>query len=1396
MRHIQNVTMSIFKKAILFSLVICSFSLNAQNYWEKSDLKGNLSGSKNNKSANALSSTFELDLKAFTDLLENAPMRFSEASKSKAVHLDFPNPTGSISSYKIVEAPSLSPELSMKFPQIRSYAGYDTSNPSNYLRFDISPRGLHAMVLSASGETIIINPFNESTTETYEVFFKKDAIGEHDFNCETEAVAKKEALDNPLDSEINLLNTDFKTYRLALACTGEYGIFHGNDTTLILAAMNTTMTRVNGVYEREFALTMEIIPNNDQLIYLVPNEDPYSNNNGGAMLGQNQTTINAAIGSANYDIGHVFSTGGGGIAFLGSVCTSNKARGVTGGGSPVGDPFDIDYVAHEMGHQFGANHTQNNSCNRVNSAAFEPGSASTIMGYAGICNPNVQNNSDDHFHIHSIYEINAHLNGAGSCAAIEVIDNTAPSIEPLEDYNIPHSTPFILTAIATSAENDSLTYCWEQYDNEIASMPPSPTNTDGPAFRSNSPTNSNQRYMPRLENVVNNTDNTWEVLASVQREYKFKVSVRDNYPLAGRLTDAEMNVDVIGSSGPFLVTEPNTNLDWPALSLQTITWDIANTDLAPINCSHVDIYLSLDGGYTYPVVVAENVPNQGYHYGPIPNNQTTTARIMVKGHDNIFYDISNTDFTISQPQEGYSVWLEHPDQIGCEGDSIAFFFTSIGFDSFDEPINFELNNQSPEYGYFFENNPLTPGQDNNLFLLAPDNPDNSTIFWDGVVNTESGQYNFDIPVSAIIYSTTVDNVNLSYPQDQSIDISPELTFEWEEVENASFYTIEVSLNADFSNIVEYATDISSLSYAISTSLENETNYFWRVSPANPCAVGAASEIFSFTTNSITCVSLSPQDLPVDIPSSDVVTVSSILNVPNDGIITDLNVLNIECEHTWINDLQIELTSPSGTTVRLLDNTCDNENDLSMSFDDEAENEYGTWPCPPLEGLTYTPFESLSAFDDENANGEWILSITDIFAQDGGALNNWTLDLCYLGDLPLTINSDVIDASCSDSSDGAITVNAENGTGNYTYLWSNGNTSNSLIGIAAGDYEVSISDGNLTITETITVEAPDPIITFENITADLDNQGTGSIELNISGGTAPYSILWNTGSTDFILSDLSAGTYTVTITDDQQCDQEFEFEVSNLSTPVAAFESGITEGCAPFEVQFTNVSSGDFDNISWTFEGGNPTSSSNENPSVIYYEPGSYFVRLLVSNDLSADTLIQENLIQINDIPSVDFDIINTGNYIFEFDNSSINADTYFWDFNNGETSTEETPTTEFEFPGEYNILLIASNECGDDSLYVELMTTSSFELPETYKFEVVPNPSNGNFKLNWESPVDLDNMEWEFISTLGQTIDRGVLSNLERTGGEVFKQTDIPSGVYYLKIKVNNGIKVFRLLIE
>lgn len=1389
--------MIIQKKLIILALFVFSSSLHAQNYWKGATLKSNLSVSNNTIASTAESATLELDIKSFKEKITSAPLRFSAEAKSKSIIVDFPNPQGSTSKFSIVEAPTLSPALGARFPEIKSYAGYNIDNPSEYLRFDISPRGLHGMILSSTGRTVIINPYNEMTTEIYEVFYKKDANHDHSFTCGTEAAAKTQQTPESLDSQKNLLSTDFKTYRLALACTGEYGIYHGNDTTLVLAAMNTTMTRVNGVYEREFALTMEIIDNNDQLIYLVPNADPYSNNNGGAMLGQNQTTVNATIGAANYDIGHVFSTGGGGIAFLASVCTNNKARGVTGGGNPVGDPFDIDYVAHEMGHQFGANHTQNNSCNRVNSAAFEPGSASTIMGYAGICNPNVQNNSDDHFHIHSIYEINNHLNGTGGCAAVEIIDNTAPTIAALDDYNIPHSTPFILSADASSNENDSLTYCWEQYDNEIANMPPSSTNTDGPAFRSNSPTNNNKRYLPSLENVVNNTDNTWEVLSSVAREYTFKLSVRDNFPLAGRLSDAEMNIDVIGTAGPFLVEVPNTNVDWPALSFQTIEWDIANTDLAPINCSHVDIYLSVDGGYNYPIIVAENVPNQGYYYGMIPNNETTTARIMVKGHDNIFYDISNTNFTISAPQEGYSLWLEHPDQTACAEDTLTYFFTSIGFDGFNNPIDFQLTNQSEELTHIFESNPLTPGQNNNLFVLTPEITDNSIINWSALVTSASDQYNFETSVNGTIYPLNVDNVNLTFPENTSEDISPQLTFIWEEVANASLYTIEIATDADFLDIIVSESDLSESSFTVLSPLNNETTYYWRVVPANPCATGNTSSVYSFTTNSINCVSLGSEDLPLAIPSNEAISVSSFLSFPVEGEILDVNINSIDCEHTWINDLQIELTSPAGTNVLLLDNTCDNENDVLFSFDDEAPNQYGTWPCPPLDGLTYMPYEPLSAFDGENTQGEWTLTITDIYPQDGGFLNNWDLEICYIGNAPIAIESNVFNPTCHGSQDGAITVSPANSDDDYEYLWANGNTTNTIIGVGAGSYDVTITNGTEILVETIQLIEPDPISTQEIVIPELDNLGNGSIELSLlQGGTAPYSILWSNNTTDAIIDNITAGTYQVTITDANFCEEYFEFEVTGLESPVASFETDTESGCLPTAVQFTNLSTGDYDEILWTFEGGTPSTSTELEPSVSYEESGIFTVSLTLSNELVSATITLDDYITINDIPTVNFEVVNTGNYVFDLINTSENADTYLWDFGNGELSNEENPSMSFEFPGSYNILLVGSNPCGDDSLTVELVTTNTGQLSEGVKLDVHPNPSDGNFFLSWENIKNVETLELVFLNTLGQQIDLGLIEKPAESGLYDFKQNDLASGIYYLKVQVNSEIKIFRILIE
>ena len=1378
----------------VFSLLLLSFNAEAQNFWTKSGTSRATDASiKTNKSQ-----IFELDLEGFKEVVKKAPMRFSDKAKAKNVILEFPNPDGGYASYSIVEAPTMSEGLSAKYPSIKSYAGLNIDNPSDYIRFDISPRGLHAMVLSAHGSTQYINPLNGNTTSVYQCFYKKDAIGQSAFNCETDAEPKRHADHEHHDHKSVDLNTNFRTYRLALACTGEYANFHGGDTTLVLAAMNTTMTRVNGVYEREFALTMEIIDNNDELIYLVPSQDPYTNNSGGAMLGQNQNTVDATIGFNNYDIGHVFSTGGGGIASLASVCTGSKARGVTGGGSPVGDPFDIDYVAHEMGHQFGANHTQNNNCNRVNSAAFEPGSATTIMGYAGICPPNVQSNSDDHFHIHSVYEIQNHITGTGNCAESENVANDAPVIEPLEDYTIPKSTPFVLTAIATDAQQDSMTYCWEQYDNDIATMPPSPNSNAGPAFRSLSPSNSNQRYMPALNYVVTNTNNTWEVLSDVERSYVFKVSVRDNYPLAGQLSDETMGVEVTGSAGPFVVSTPSAaNLDWPALSIQTIEWLVANTDQAPVNASHVDIYLSTDGGYNYPYIIAENVPNTGSYNGLIPDQQTTTARIMVKGHDNIFYDISNNNFTISPPQEGFLVTVDNPSVDACAGDVINFDFQSFSFENFDTPINFDLLVNDPEYDFSFESNPLVPGESNSLSLFTEDNGSSELISWTGNVNTTADLFDGSVELFATIYPNSISSPELISPVNGATEVNPEVVLNWQLQDVATFYTVEIATDQAFTSII-YTFDnaVNSSTLEVNGVLETETEYFWRVTPNNPCTVGQVSEQYSFTTSDINCVSFSANDLPVNIPGNEATEVSSVMNIQSAGTIIDVNVTNIDITHTWVEDIQLTLISPSGEFVSLLNSTCSQEDDINLSFDDQADNEYNSWPCPPIDGLTYQPLEPLSVLNGSNPQGDWTLVVTDVFAEDGGELLNWNLDICYAGSLPIFIDGAISNVSCFGGEDGSIDLSIENGSGNYSILWSTNETTNSISNLSSGTYQVTVTDGGTPFVQSFFVPEPTPVNVFETITPTVSGQNQGAIDLNTIGGTAPYQYLWNDGSTDEDRTDLEGGFYTVTVTDANGCEAEFGYLVASLTQPVADFTATATEGCVPFTVQYTNTSTGDISDFVWIFEGGTPSSSTQANPIVTYTEPGAYSVTLEVSNELLSNEIVADDFIIADDIPTADFNVVNTGNYVFDFENNSENAASYLWDFGNGQSSTEENPSAQFEFPGAYNVTLIASNACGEDSISIDLITTAVNELPDSYTLEVNPNPSDGNFVLSWESPKNLETIQWSLLNTLGQTIESNEIQSASKSGNKQYNFNVLPAGMYYLKIKVEDGTKVFRLIID
>jgi hypothetical protein len=444
---------------------------------------------------------------------------------------------------------------------------------------------------------------------------------------------------------------ELRTYRLALSATGEYTAFQGGTVALAQAAQATTMNRVNGVYEKDIAITMVIVPNNNLIVYSSTTTDPFTNGTTGTMINQNQTTCDGQIGSANYDIGHVFGTNSGGLAGLGVVCTGGqKARGVTGSSAPIGDPFDIDYVAHEMGHQFGGNHTQNNNCNSVAAARREPGSASTIMGYAGICAPNVQNNSDDYFHGYNLGEISAEiLSGGHTCEVITALNNTAPTITSAGgNISVPISTPFILTGVATDPNGDVLTYLWEQMDNEATTQPPVATATGGPNFRSFDPSTNPSRYFPNLVSLAANGPFTWEVLPSVARVMDFRLTVKDNHAVGACNAYADLTVTTVAAAGPFVVTYPtNTGITWGSGSTQTVTWSVANTTAAPISCANVKILLSLDGGVTYPIVLSASTPNDGTQAITVPNASTTTARVMVMSIAGTFYDISNNNFNIT-----------------------------------------------------------------------------------------------------------------------------------------------------------------------------------------------------------------------------------------------------------------------------------------------------------------------------------------------------------------------------------------------------------------------------------------------------------------------------------------------------------------------------------------------------------------------------------------------------------------------------------------------------------------------------------------------------------------------------------------------------------------------------
>jgi hypothetical protein len=658
---------------------------------------------------------------------------------------------------------------------------------------------------------------------------------------------------------------------LALSATGEYTSFHGGTVALAQAAQATTMNRVNGVYEKDMAITMVIIANNDQIIYTNGGSDPFTNGNAGAMITQNQNNTDAVIGNGNYDIGHVFGTNSGGLAGLGVVCSnSQKGRGVTGSSNPIGDPFDIDYVAHEMGHQFGANHTFNNSCsgNRNDATAVEPGSGSTIMAYAGICAPNVQNNSDDHFSGISLEEIgNEIMSGGHTCEQITALSNNPPVVLSTNgNVTVPANTPFALTASVNDPDGDPVTYNWEQMDNDISTQSPVATSTGGPNFRSYSSSTDPTRYFPNLPDLISGGPFTWEVIPSVSRTMNFRVTVRDNAPGPGGCNDhSDVTVTTDANSGPFVVQYPSANgIVWTGLTSETVTWDVANTDVAPVACANVDILLSTDGGLTYPTVLATNVPNDGSQVVTVPNISTTTAIIMVICSNGTFFDISNNNFEITMSTFDYSLSASPLTLNICQPDDAQFTVNVGSVGGFNDPVSLTVSGVPAGATSSFSVDPVTPTGTSTLTISNTVAAAAGTYSITITGNSTTGTKTTD--VTLVIASGAPSALTQLSPSNGATGVSIPTIFTWTaSPETGVTYEIDIATDAAFASIVDQATGLAAPTHT-SPSLATTTTYYWRVRAVTGCGTSPWSSTWSFGTNS--CSSYASVDVGQPIAEAD------------------------------------------------------------------------------------------------------------------------------------------------------------------------------------------------------------------------------------------------------------------------------------------------------------------------------------------------------------------------------------------------------------------------------------------------------------------------------------------------------------------------------------------------
>lgn len=962
--------------------------------------------------------TYHLDYAGIKTVLQAAPQEFTAAAKAHKCVITIPLADGTLEEFAVWQTSIMDAELAARHPYIRTYAGASLRTPGRTVRLSHTARGFRAMVLSPDLGVMYVDPYAIGQEDYYVVYDRVDLPAGKSKKLGTGWVQRDDApvaattgdvlYTPPAEARGTLIDpVKLKVYRYVAATTGEFSQDHGGTKPLVFSAVVEYTDRVNAIFERDANLRLQLIASSDNVVFLNPATDPYTGVTVQDWMGQNPDVLNFYSNFNSHDIGHVYAryiTGGAiGVAGgLGIVCGANKAAGCSAGygGSDYGDGF-VGVIGQEVGHQLNGGHTWNRcdgGTGRHGNSAFEPGSGSTIMSYHGSCGgDNVDGASILGFHSGSIEEFKQFytLQNGNNCGSFLQTTNNPPVVTlPYQDnFFIPIQTPFELKGSGTDPDGDSLVYNWEGIDTgpEVALGTQEAASA---IFRTYAPSTATNRYFPRLSTILNNEVYEAEILPEYTRDVTLRFVARDNRADGGGVGWADVAFKAWGDAGPFLVTSPNTSGDvWYVGEYVNVTWDVAKTNLLPVNCQAVNIRLSTDGGQTYPITLASGVSNDGGQYVLVPNNLTSNARIRIDAADNVFFDLSNANFKIQQPtQPTLTLGLSADAAQVCLPGGFTTEVLTAGSSGFNNTVSLELTGDLPPGATaVFSKTTLNPGETSTL-----------TVDLNGT--TLEGNYTFNIqatatgspvlvrPIALHLVSNDFAAMTLQSPADGLTDQGLSQSLVWNVVPDAVTYDVQFSNSPAFSTILASKSETATGTFSIPFLLDKGKAYYWRVRPRNECGIHDWSEPFFFSTYAENCALATANDLPKNITGNGTPTIESKITVTAGGIVSDVNVEQLKGYHEFFGELEARLISPQGTEVILFKNKCGNYNGyFSMGLDDDSP---GAFPCPPANnGQFYRAQNPLSPFYGQNNVGTWTLRVKDNAITGGGTIEIFKLEFC-------------------------------------------------------------------------------------------------------------------------------------------------------------------------------------------------------------------------------------------------------------------------------------------------------------------------------------------------------------------------------------------------------------------